>query len=110
VRNMDDPAAEAVNAKSIVRILAEGMAQGTNVEVSADGEGEVDNSAELHRYYVRTCKKLDCVAEIAETYEVNGVDFCAVTREISVAEMHELAKEVRKEDAGAFFAGIHTEV
>ena len=42
VRNMDDPAAEAVNAKSIVRILAEGMAQGTNVEVSADGEGEVE--------------------------------------------------------------------
>lgn len=78
--------------------------------VACKGEGEVDNSAELHRYYVRTSKKLDAVAAVAETYEAKGEGFCAITREISVAQMHELAKVVTKEDAGAFFAGIHTEV
>lgn len=40
VRNLDKPAAQAVNAKSIVRILAEGMGQGTAVEISADGTDE----------------------------------------------------------------------
>ena len=77
---------------------------------SCHGKGKVDNSAELHRYYVRTSKKLSTVDAVAETYEANGEDFCAVTRELSVAEMHELAKAVRAEDEYAFFAGIHTEV
>ncbi|MBQ8448084.1 MAG: homoserine dehydrogenase [Clostridia bacterium] len=77
---------------------------------ACSGEGEVDNSAELHRYYVRTSKKIECVAAVAETYEANGEDFCAVTRELSVAEMHAIAEKVKAEDASAFFAGIHAEV
>nr|AGS52007.1 catabolite repression HPr-like protein Crh [uncultured bacterium contig00006] len=32
----------AVNAKSITRILAEGLSQGAQVEVAADGEGETE--------------------------------------------------------------------
>ncbi|MBQ9746200.1 MAG: homoserine dehydrogenase [Clostridia bacterium] len=78
--------------------------------VTCSGAGEVDNGAELHRYFVRTAGKLACVAAVAETYEEREGDCYAVTREVSVAEMHELAKAVRAEDAGAFFAGIHTEV
>ena len=38
VRNIAD--GEAVNAKSIVRILAEGMSQGTRIEIAADGLDE----------------------------------------------------------------------
>jgi homoserine dehydrogenase len=78
--------------------------------VSCSGEGAVDNSAELHRYFVRTAKKIACVEDVAQTYVEKGGDFCAVTREISVAEMHDIAEKVRKEDSCAFFAGIHTEV
>lgn len=78
--------------------------------VSCKGGAEVDNAAEQHRYFVRTCKKLESVASVAETYEEKNGDFYAVTRELSVAEMHAIAKAVRAEDAEAFFAGIHTEV
>lgn len=39
VRNMDNAHA-AVNAKSILRVLAEAMPKGTNVELTADGEDE----------------------------------------------------------------------
>lgn len=34
------PEGEAVNAKSIVRLLAEGITQGTDIEIAADGAGE----------------------------------------------------------------------
>jgi phosphocarrier protein len=40
IRNLSDDSAVAVNAKSIVRILSEGMGPGTNVEISAEGEDE----------------------------------------------------------------------
>ena len=86
------------------------IAMGTGMGTSCAGEGEVDNTTELHRYFVRTKEKLGAVSEIAETYEASEGGFCAVTRELSVAEMHAVAEEVKKEDAEAFFAGIHTEV
>lgn len=47
IRNLDDPDGEAVNAKSIVRLLAEGMGQGTHVEISAVGEDEQTAVREL---------------------------------------------------------------
>ncbi len=86
------------------------IAMGTGLGASCMGEGEVDNTAELHRYFVRTNKKISAVCDIAETYEESEGGFCAVTRELSVAEMHIIAEKVREEDASAFFAGIHTEV
>jgi hypothetical protein len=39
------------------------IAMGTGLGVSCKGEGEVDNTAELHRYYVRTAEKLDALVE-----------------------------------------------
>ena len=86
------------------------IAMGTGLGASCAGEGSVDNTAELHRYFVRTNAKLASVAAVAETYEECEGGFCAVTRELSVAEMHDIAKEVKKEDSCAFFAGVHTEV
>jgi homoserine dehydrogenase len=86
------------------------IAMGTGLGASCAGEGETDNTGELHRYFVRTANKLAMVADIAETYEKTEGGFCAITREISVAEMHKIAKDVMKEDSSAFFAGVHTEV
>lgn len=40
IKNLDDPQAQAVNAKSIVRILGEAMPSGAHVEISADGADE----------------------------------------------------------------------
>jgi phosphocarrier protein len=39
VRNLDEDG-EAVNAKSILRLLSESMGQGTKVEIAADGPDE----------------------------------------------------------------------
>jgi homoserine dehydrogenase len=78
--------------------------------VSCNGVADVDNSAELHRYFVRTANKNARVLDVAETYEEKDRVFYAVTREISVAEMHEVAKTVKAEDPCAFIAGIHAEV
>lgn len=40
VRNASDPTAEEVNAKSIVRILSQGLTCGSVIEITADGEDE----------------------------------------------------------------------
>lgn len=47
LKNLDDPQADAVNAKSIVCILAESMSEGTHVEVSAEGPDEENAVLEL---------------------------------------------------------------
>ncbi|MDP4109867.1 MAG: HPr family phosphocarrier protein [Bacillota bacterium] len=50
VKNLDVEGSEAVNAKSVIKILAEGMGQGTNLEISAEGPDErlaVDELYEL---------------------------------------------------------------
>lgn len=39
IRNLDENG-EAVSAKSVLRLLAEGMGQGTRVEITADGPDE----------------------------------------------------------------------
>lgn len=40
VRRLTAEEGEAVNAKSIVRLLAEGISQGTEIEIAADGADE----------------------------------------------------------------------
>lgn len=86
------------------------IAMGTGFGVSCAGEAVVNNAAETHRYLVRTAEKIDAVSAVAETYEEKNGVFYAVTREVSVSDMHKIASEVRAIDACAFFAGIHTEV
>lgn len=81
-----------------------------NFSLVCTGKGKVENSEEMHRYFVRTAKKCAKVEIIAETYEEKNGAFYAVTREISVSDMHKLAFDVKKSDENAFFAGIHTEV
>ncbi len=46
IRNVDENG-EEVNAKSIVRLLAEGIGQGTKIEISADGPDEIKAVEEL---------------------------------------------------------------
>lgn len=50
IRNLDDPDAVPTNAKSIVRVLAEGIPVNTHIEISAEGGDEaaaVDRLADL---------------------------------------------------------------
>ncbi|MBP7212780.1 MAG: HPr family phosphocarrier protein [Anaerolineaceae bacterium] len=50
VQRLDDPEAQAANAKSIIKILAQGISVGTPIEIAADGPDEqeaVDKLIEL---------------------------------------------------------------
>lgn len=47
VQNLDDPSCTPVNAKSIVLLLAEGLAKGTHIQISASGEDEKAAVTEL---------------------------------------------------------------
>ena len=42
IRNIADDRSRVVNAKSIVLLLTLGLGQGTEVEIAADGEDEVE--------------------------------------------------------------------
>ncbi|MBQ8862267.1 MAG: homoserine dehydrogenase [Clostridia bacterium] len=86
------------------------IAMGTGFVVSCGGKATVDNSAEMHRYFVRTAEKCASLTAVAETCEEKDGAFYAVTREISVADVHKLAAELKAADASSFIAGIHTEV
>ncbi len=81
-----------------------------NFSLVCDRRGKVDNSGEMHRYFIRTERSFSEIEKIAETYEEKNGVFYAVTREISVFDMHGLASNIKKCDENAFFAGIHTEV
>jgi hypothetical protein len=64
----------------------------------------------MHRYFVRTSAKCVSLDALAETCEEKDGAFYTVTREISVADAHKLAAELKAADAGAFLAGVHAEV
>ena len=40
VQRLDNPEAQAANAKSIIKILAQGISVGTPIEIAADGPDE----------------------------------------------------------------------
>ena len=47
VRRLDDEAALPANAKSIIKILAQGFSVGTPIEITADGIDEVEAAEKL---------------------------------------------------------------
>ena len=50
IRNLDDRNSEAVNAKSVMKILAAGIQTGATIEITADGSDEqnaVDSLVDL---------------------------------------------------------------
>lgn len=86
------------------------IAKGKISSVACNGKGTVDNSAELNRYFIRTTSKIDYIMNIAETCEEDNGVYYIVTREVSVADIHNIAAEAKKADENIFFAGIHTNV
>lgn len=95
----------AAVASDIVDIAKEKISS-----VFCNGKGTVDNSAEFNRYFIRTSSKIDSIVDIAETSEEDNGVYYIITREISVADIHNIAKEVKEKDENAFFAGIHANV
>ncbi len=94
-----DPTAFAVELG--LRDILEGVSQ--RFDPIPQGYAQVDNRQARHPYYLRTCAR--------PTIPVEALGACAggtayLTGELSVREMHDLAKELRAEDPGLFFAGI----
>ena len=96
-----DPTAFAVELG--LRDILEGVPARMNPIPS--GYASVDNRIVRHRYYLRTTahpgvpveKKLGPCGDKAAAY---------ITEPMTVRDMHDLAKELRKSDPGLFFAGI----
>lgn len=65
------------------------------------GAAEVDNSAQIHRYYVR-CENLSFLGDLVEAKLGSGV----VTVPVSVGEMHRIASTRLAQGEKLFFAGF----
>lgn len=86
------------------------ISKSNNFPIVCGGRGTVENSEELHRYYIRTKDKDADIEKISDSYVKNGDYFVAVTREISVFDINKIKETVLKSDDSAFFAGIHPEI
>ena len=64
-----------------------------------EGYAKVDNTLAGRRYYLRTAAPVDVAAEALG-------DNAYITQPLSVQAMHDLARQLRAQDAELFFAGI----
>lgn len=66
----------------------------------------VDNSKEVHPYYMRLDMLCEHQGQIVDSYEErDGIYYC-ITKPIPVATMHETAKHAKAQGAKIFFAGL----
>ena len=92
-------------ASAVLRDLS-GILRGERYMFSADcASGSADNSASVHRYYVRLPEAL-AESLPAESRESEGGVTRIVTAPLSVAQMHAKAKELRENGASVFFAAL----
>lgn len=68
-----------------------------------EGYADVDNTAAIHPYYLRTCAKVDLPVKVLGEC-AGGIAY--ITEAISVSQMHALAAQLRVIDPDLFFAGI----
>ncbi len=68
-------------------------------------DGEADNSAESHVYYVRLPKVCAQELPIGEVL-AEAEDLRIITKEISVKQMHEMASKLRANEKAVFFAAV----
>ena len=94
-----DPTAFAVELG--LRDILEGVSPRMNPIPS--GYAEVDNLAARHAYYLRTSAHPGVPVRALGAC---GAATAYLTEPMSVREMHDVAKELRKKDPGLFFAGL----
>ncbi len=67
---------------------------------------KVDNSAEVHKYYIRHNRMCEHISPMIESYEEkDGLFFC-ISKPISVEEMHAMAHHRKEKGKPLFFAAI----
>ncbi|MDD6096687.1 MAG: homoserine dehydrogenase [Firmicutes bacterium] len=80
-----------------------------NVSLScleADADLKVDNSSAVHRYYVRCSDILPCIENFCDSVSEFRGSYRVITKPVSVAKMHEAAREMKEEGLAFFFAGM----
>ena len=68
--------------------------------------GNADNSAAAHAYYVRLPKACGDLFPAAKVLADDGKELRILTEEISVQKMHESAAALRKAGHAVFFAAV----
>lgn len=88
-------------AESVVQDLLDISLQEGSLNTGLEKEAMIENSREIHAYYVRTTAPSSLENSIADRL---GAGY--ITHPMPVPSMHALAKEILQKDHSAFFAGI----
>ena len=93
-------------ASAVLRDLS-GICEGEAAMFPADCmNGNADNSAAAHAYYVRLPKACGDLFPAAKVLADDGKELRILTEEISVQKMHESAAALRKAGRAIFFAAV----
>ena len=93
-------------ASAVLRDLS-GICEGEAAMFPADCmNGNADNSAAAHAYYVRLPKACGDLFPAAKVLADDGKELRILTEEISVQKMHESAAALRKAGHAVFFAAV----
>jgi homoserine dehydrogenase len=68
---------------------------------------KVDNSSEVHRYYIRHDRMCDHIKPMVESFEEKDGVFYCITKPLAVSDLHEMANHrINEKHRMFFFAGI----
>ncbi len=86
--------------------IRDGIKQITPARVN-DALYHIDNSSEVHRYYIRHDRMCEHIEPMIESYEeANGVFYC-ITKPLTVSEVHNMANHrINEKNRMFFFAGL----
>ena len=72
----------------------------------ASAEYKVDNSAEVHRYYIRHDRMCEHIEPMIDTYEEKDGQFFCISKPLSVEQMHHMGNHRKEKGREIFFAAI----
>ena len=67
---------------------------------------KVDNSAAVHRYYIRHDNMCEHIEPLIDTYEEKDGVFYCISKPVSVTEMHAIGQRRKEKGRPMFFAGL----
>ena len=67
---------------------------------------KVDNSAEIHKYYIRHDTMCEHISPLIESYEEKDGLFYCISKPLSVEKMHSMGKRRKEKGKPMFFAAI----
>jgi homoserine dehydrogenase len=72
----------------------------------AETECRVDNTAAVHRYYIRHSKMCEHIEPMIDTYEEKDGTYFCISKPLSVEEMHAMGQHRKEKGKPMFFAAL----